>query len=59
MVAWRNVIGAVLMLGFAVSATGCDYTWRGLMQDTGENLEKTGEALERVGEKVQGKDEPQ
>lgn len=56
MLSWRNLSGPLFLLAFAVSAAGCDDTWRGLKQDTGENLEKTGEALERAGEKVQGED---
>ena len=57
MLSWRKFPGVLILLALAASTAGCDDTWRGLKQDTGENLEKTGEAIDRVGESVQGKEE--
>lgn len=37
---------------FSASLVGCENTWHGVKQDTGENMEKTGESLERAGEKT-------
>ena len=45
----RMLAVAVLMAG---SLAACGDTWRGLKQDTGENLEKSGEAMEDAGEAV-------
>ena len=44
-----RLLAALLLLGFLV---GCGDTWRGMKQDTGENLEATGDAIENSGEKV-------
>jgi len=57
MLSWRQLPSALFLLAFAAAAAGCDDTWRGLKQDTGENLERTGEAIDRAGERVQGEDE--
>jgi predicted small secreted protein len=42
------VLVAALLLGLSA----CSGTWRGLKQDTGENLQATGAAIEKAGEKV-------
>lgn len=42
------LVAALMMAALAA----CGETWRGLKQDTGENLEATGEVIERAGEKV-------
>jgi hypothetical protein len=44
----RALFGLALLTGIVA----CGDTWRGLKQDTGENLQRTGQAMERVGEKV-------
>jgi predicted small secreted protein len=42
-----------LVLGLlVVGLAACGDTWRGLKQDTGENVEATGRAIEKVGEAV-------
>ena len=42
-----------LVLGLlVVTLAACGDTWRGLKQDTGENVEATGRALEKAGEAV-------
>ena len=37
---------------FSASLVGCENTWQGMKQDTGENLQKSGQSLERAGEKT-------
>ena len=59
MTSWRKLLVPVFAGLVAIGVAGCDDTWRGLKQDTGENLERTGEALDRAGEKVQGEEEQQ
>ena len=56
MLSWRTFFGSLFLL---ILVAGCDDTWRGLKEDTGENLERTGEALDRAGERIQGDDEPE
>lgn len=46
-----RLLMALLLLGFVV---GCGDTWRGMKQDTGENMEATGNAIEEAGGKVKG-----
>jgi predicted small secreted protein len=46
----RRMLWLVMLLPFVVAA--CGDTWRGVRQDTGENLEATGRAVERAGEAV-------
>jgi predicted small secreted protein len=46
---WFPMIWLSLVLGLAA----CGDTWRGLKQDTGENLEAVGGSVERAGEDVQ------
>ena len=41
-------LAMTVLLGLAA----CGDTWRGMKQDTGENMESTGEAIEGAGEKV-------
>jgi predicted small secreted protein len=48
----RLLLVAVMLAGAATILSACGDTWRGLKQDTGENLEKTGEAIEGAGEAV-------
>ena len=48
----RGLVLAAMLAGMAASLAACGDTWRGLKQDTGENLEKTGEAIEKAGEAV-------
>jgi predicted small secreted protein len=48
---WFPMIWLSLVLGLGLAA--CGDTWRGLKQDTGENLEAVGGGMERAGEDVQ------
>jgi hypothetical protein len=43
---------ALFGLALLTSVAACGDTWRGVKQDTGENLEKTGKTIEKAGEKV-------
>ncbi len=52
MTAFRRTLAVLSVLAMAVSISACGDTWRGVKQDTGDNLETTGKALERSGEKV-------
>ncbi len=56
---WRKLSATLVLLIAVIALSGCDDTWRGLKEDTGENLERTGEALDRAGERIQGEEEPQ
>lgn len=47
-----RTIGLAAALLSAILLVGCGDTWRGVKQDTGDNLEATGEAIEKAGEKV-------
>jgi predicted small secreted protein len=51
-----NVLARLLLVAMLVGVAGalsaCGDTWRGLKEDTGENLEKTGEAMEDAGAAV-------
>ena len=50
---YRPFLLNLLVLGLlTVGLAACGDTWRGLKQDTGENLEATGEAIEDAGEAV-------
>jgi predicted small secreted protein len=42
-----------LALAFGLVLAACGDTWRGMKQDTGENMEAVGETLDRSGEKVE------
>ena len=50
---WSSMawLGLALMLGLSVAA--CGDTWRGLKQDTGDNMEAVGESVDKAGEKVE------
>jgi hypothetical protein len=48
----RFLVVMVMLGGLAAALSACGDTWRGLKEDTGENLEKTGETLEKAGDKV-------
>ena len=50
MTAWKNLVLVTLML---VGLAACGDTWRGIKEDTGENMQSTGKAMENAGEKVQ------
>jgi predicted small secreted protein len=49
---WTRCLVLAAMLASIASLAACGDTWRGLKQDTGENMEKTGEAIEKAGEAV-------
>lgn len=42
-----------LFVALALTLAACGDTWRGVKEDTGENLQRSGQAIERAGEKVQ------
>ncbi len=46
-----SVVMATLV-GMATVLAACGDTWRGVKEDTGENMEKTGETLEKAGDAV-------
>lgn len=48
----RTLMSTLLALSFAAALSACGDTWRGVKQDTGDNLEATGEAIDKAGEKV-------
>jgi len=48
----RFVLVAAILVGIAGALSACGDTWRGLKEDTGENMEKTGEAIEKGGEAI-------
>lgn len=48
----RLLMLTMMLGGFAVSLAACGDTWRGVKEDTGENLEKTGQTIEKAGEAV-------
>lgn len=52
MLSFRRILAVASVLALATSVTACGDTWRGVKQDTGENLEKTGGAIERGGENI-------
>jgi predicted small secreted protein len=41
-----------LALGFGLSLAACGDTWRGVKQDTGENMEAVGSTVEDAGKDV-------
>ena len=50
---WTRGLALVAMLmSMAASLVACGDTWRGLKEDTGQNMEKTGEAIEKAGQAV-------
>jgi hypothetical protein len=48
----RLLVVAVVLAGLGAALSACGDTWRGLKEDTGENLERSGEAAEDAGEAV-------
>lgn len=42
-----------LLASLALALAACGDTWRGVKEDTGENMRATGRAIENTGEKVQ------
>jgi len=48
----RLLLVAVMLVGVGAALSACGDTWRGLKEDTGENLERSGEAIEGAGEAV-------
>jgi predicted small secreted protein len=52
MSAFRRTLAIVSVVAFAASLSACGDTWRGVKQDTGENMKATGQAIEKGGEKV-------
>ena len=48
----RGLALALMLVGMAAALAACGDTWRGLKEDTGQNMEKTGEAIEKAGEAV-------
>jgi hypothetical protein len=49
---WTRFLTVTMLLGMMASLSACGDTWRGLKEDTGENMEKTGETLEKTGDAV-------
>jgi len=41
----RRIIVSLFLLSFAAGLAACGDTWRGVKQDTGENLHKAGDAV--------------
>ncbi|WP_316979606.1 hypothetical protein [Shumkonia mesophila] len=41
----RRIIVSLFLLSFAASVAGCGDTWRGMRQDTSENLDKASDAV--------------
>jgi predicted small secreted protein len=50
---WWSAVWLSLALVFGLGLAACGDTWRGMKQDTGENMEAVGETLDRGGEKVE------
>ena len=48
----RRIITSLMIVSFASALAARGDTWRGVKEDTGENMEKTGEAIESAGKKV-------
>ncbi len=46
----RLLLVAAMLVGVGAALSACGDTWRGLKEDTGENLERSGEAAEDAGE---------
>ncbi|MFO1069293.1 MAG: hypothetical protein U1E14_12295 [Geminicoccaceae bacterium] len=47
-----SLIRVCLALALLGGLAACGDTWRGLKQDTGENMESAGQTMENAGEKV-------
>lgn len=48
----RRLTGLFLAIALAAGLSACGDTWRGVKQDTGDNLKATGAAIESAGEAV-------
>ena len=48
----RFLVVMAMLTGMATVLAACGDTWRGVKEDTGENMEKTGETLEKAGDAV-------
>ena len=48
----RFLVVMAMLAGMATVLSACGDTWRGVKEDTGENMEKTGETLEKAGDAV-------
>jgi predicted small secreted protein len=48
-----SVVWLSLALAFGLGLAACGDTWRGMKQDTGQNMEEVGETLDKSGEKVE------
>jgi len=44
------------VLSFALLASGCGDTWRGVKEDTSKNMNKAGDAVVKAGEKLKSDD---
>jgi predicted small secreted protein len=49
----RIILLAVMTLTLAGALSACGDTWRGVKEDTGENMRATGRAIEGAGQKVE------
>ncbi len=43
----RRILVSLFILTLATAATACSDTWRGVKDDTGDNLRKTGDAISK------------
>ena len=48
----RGLVAMALLVSVTTALAACGDTWRGVKEDTGENMEKTGDAIEKAGEAV-------
>ena len=48
----RFALVVVMLVGVGAALSACGDTWRGLKEDTSDNLERSGEAMEDAGEAV-------
>ncbi len=48
-----RLLALLTALFLATTLSACGDTWRGVKEDTSDNLKSTGEALEKGGEKVE------
>lgn len=46
---WMRLCLALVLLA---GLSACGDTWKGVKEDTADNMEKTGEAIEKTGEKI-------
>ena len=45
----RFLVVMLMLGGLGTALSACGDTWRGVKEDTGQNMEKTGEAIEKAG----------